>query len=41
MERTTGGQSVSFQTTGRESVNEPNHKWVKCTYPLYISTTHM
>ena len=29
-----GGQSINFQTTVRQNVNGPNHKWIKCTYPF-------
>ena len=29
-----GGQSINFQTTVRQNVNRPNHKWIKCTYPF-------
>ncbi len=29
---TSGGQSVKIETTDRQCVNGPNHKWVKCTF---------
>ena len=28
-----GGQSVKIETTSRQCVNGPNHKWVKCIFP--------
>ena len=29
----TGGQSDKFYTTGRQSENGPNLRWVYCNYP--------
>ena len=29
----TGGQSDKFYTTGRQSANGPNLRWIYCNYP--------
>ena len=36
IEGISGGQSDKFWTTGRHSVNGPNHRWVYCNYPIIL-----
>jgi hypothetical protein len=36
MGRTIGGQSINFETTGRQLVNGLNHKWIKYTFPFKL-----
>ena len=31
---TSNRQSVKFEITGRQSVNGPNYKWIKCIFLL-------